>query len=94
MQTDLNFTHFAQPSNLTSTPYHEEQVTKIFRCEGLYQEYALNKIFIEALDASLRHTMREYCRDKNDANLHDIAFHATSYLVCRGTMQRLNGWRQ
>lgn len=47
-------------------------------------EYAINEIIIEGLDASIRRSMREYLRGKKEENIHDLAFHATSFPRLQG----------
>lgn len=74
-KTESDTTPFVQLSHMTPFQYAEELVTKTLCYGELYQEYALKEIFIEGLDASIRHRMREYWRNKNDTNLHDLTFH-------------------
>lgn len=50
----------------------------------MFGEYALNEIFIERLDALICHSMCEYWGNRRDANMHDLAFHATSVLSMQG----------
>lgn len=48
----------------------------------MYEEYALNKAFIESLDVSNCYSIRAYCGNKKDTNLHDLAFLAKSIFGC------------
>lgn len=77
-ETESEITRFAQLSGMTTSWHAKELVTKTLRCRDMYKTYALNKIVIEGLDATIRHSMREFWRGKNEANLHKLAFHATS----------------
>lgn len=83
-KTESNITRFELPSNMTTSRYPEELVIKILCCADVYEEYALNEIFIECLKSSIRYTLREYWRGKKAANLHDLAFQATSLLKPKG----------
>lgn len=71
---------FAQPSGMTTSRSADDLVTKTFLCGNVNEEYASNKIFIEGLDASIRHNMREFYGSKRNANLHILPFLATSLL--------------
>lgn len=85
-QTLSNITRFVQPSNMILNQYAEELMTKILWSGDVYEEYTLNEIFIEGLDASIRHSVRESWKNKKNANLHELAFHATSLLGCKDMM--------
>lgn len=66
---------------MTSSQNTKQMVTKNLRCGDKYENYALNKIVIEGVDAWSRHIMREYWDNTKKANLHDLALHETSLLL-------------
>lgn len=77
-ETEPEITRLVQPSDMKPSQYDDKLVTKNLCCGAVYEEYALSKIFIESLDASIRHSVCEHWEDRNKANLHDLAFYATS----------------
>lgn len=83
-ETESKETRFAQPSDITLSQFTEELVTKTLRFEHMYEKTDLNEIFIEDLDASIRHSVREYWRGKNKANLHNLVSNATSLFRLQG----------
>lgn len=54
------------------------------RCGDVYEEYALNEIFIEAPDLPIRRRMRKQQSVMKMATLHTLSFHATSLLNLQG----------
>lgn len=48
------------------------------------KKHSLCEIFIEALNAYMPHSMREYWGSKNNRNLHDLTFQAKSLLQLQG----------
>lgn len=50
---------------------------KTLRCGDMYVEYALMKTFIKDLGAIIRHSICEYLGGEKEANLDDVAIHAT-----------------
>lgn len=59
-KSECDIMRFAQPSNMTPSPYAEKLVTKTLQSGDLYEEYVLNETFLKGLDASIRNSMREY----------------------------------
>lgn len=66
-ETKFKITLFVHPSGLTSSQYTEELVTKNLRYGDAYEEYVLNKIFMEGLDTSIVPSMRKYWEGKKKA---------------------------
>lgn len=62
---------------MTPSQDAERLVTKTLPCEDVYEEYALSKIFIESMDALIRHNESDYLRGKKKANVHELQVHAT-----------------
>lgn len=92
-ETEPDIKGFLQPSNITPSQYVKELMTETLWCGDVYEKYALNKILIEGLDASIRQSMREQRRNMKDANLHVLAFHVVSLLRMQGrdvTSKRTN----
>lgn len=46
---------------------------------------------MEGLEAFVLHRVREYCRGKNEASLHHLAFHAAPFLDSGDVIQRPKG---
>lgn len=59
-ETESEITRFKRPSNMTPSHYAEKLVTKKLQFGDVYEEFALNEIFIEGLNASTHHSIREY----------------------------------
>lgn len=62
---------------MTPSQNADELVTEPLCFGDVYEEYAIIKIFVEALDTSVRHSMSEYWGIKKNANKHDRTFHST-----------------
>lgn len=77
-------TRFTQPSGMTPSRYAEELLKKTLRSGVVYRKYALNKIFVDDLDVSIRYSMRKYWGGKRDPKLHPLALYATSLLRLQG----------
>lgn len=90
-KTKSNITPFAQPLNMTPFQYAEGFVTRTIRSEDVYENHALNEMFIEGLDLSIHHKMCEYWEGKENANLHALEFHTTFLLRLRCTMKHPRG---
>lgn len=58
-KTESEIKRFAQPSNMKPPQNTEELVTKSLSCKDMYEEHALNEIFIECLDDSICHRVRK-----------------------------------
>lgn len=69
---------------MTPSQYAEGLVTTFLRCRDVYAKYALKQIFIEDLDTSNRHNVREYWNSEKEASLYDLASHFTSLLRLQG----------
>lgn len=83
-ETELDIMRFANPSNMKPSLYAEDLLIKRIRCGVVFKEYALNNIFNESLDTSIRHSMREFWKNKKEGNQHDPTFHTTSLHRLRG----------
>lgn len=59
-------------------------MTKTLYYRNVYEEYALDEILIENIDASIPDSLREYWGNKKIKNLQNLAFHATSLLRLQG----------
>lgn len=53
-ETEFAITRFALQADMNLSKYTEKLVRKILCCGDVYTEYALNEIFIEGSDLSIR----------------------------------------
>lgn len=67
-------TPFPQSSNMLPYQYAKKLAPKILKRGDVYKEYVLNEIFIEGLDASIRHSTHKYWEKKTNAILHKLVF--------------------
>lgn len=81
------------PKIHTSIKYDADElrrvsVEKALRCDLLYDEYVLKRIFTKGLHRSINHSMRSYRRSRKFPAVHDLARHATSLTCSTGCDQR------
>lgn len=83
VETGSDIMRFVQPSGVIPTQYAEELMTNTLRCEDVHENYSLNKIIIKGLNASIRHSMREYWGREKEANLNALHSLPRLCLCCR-----------
>lgn len=71
---------FAQPSGITPFQYDEELVTKTLCHSDVYEKNAFKEIFVNVLDALVRHGLREYKGRKKKQSYTNFWFRAISLL--------------
>lgn len=67
-------------SNMTSQQYGYDVIDESFKVADAYDKSTLNDVFIESLDASIRHSLCSLWPSNAQADLTDIAFEARSLL--------------
>lgn len=55
-EAETDMTRFTQPSNKLLTEYAKALWNKELRCDTVYDEYVLNRIFIEGFSESIHHS--------------------------------------
>lgn len=53
-EKESGITHFAEQTGMNALQYFEELVAKSFPCGDVYKAYAIDKIFINCLEAFIR----------------------------------------
>lgn len=59
-ETESSITILTQPAGMNLLLYAEEFVAKTLRCGDVFEKYALNEVFTNGLDSSIRKRVREY----------------------------------
>lgn len=77
---DAAMRSYAQAPGMTSKQYASDLIAKSCKVADVYVERTLNDAFIEGLDASISHSLRNYWPRNAQADLTDISFQAESLL--------------
>lgn len=72
---------YTQPPSLPPTKYADALYARSCKLADVYDEAALNDIFIEIIDSSICHSVWKYWASTSQADLTDVALKAQSPLA-------------
>lgn len=67
-----------QSLSMTLQQYANDIIAKSFKVADVYDKTKLNPVFIDDIDSSIWHSLRNFCATHLQDDLTDIAFHAKS----------------
>lgn len=67
--------------NTTPQQFADDMITKSYEVADVYDESALNNVFIERVNASICHSLRGYWALHQTANITNISFYANFILA-------------
>lgn len=79
-ENDATILHYVQPFNMTPQQNADGLIAKSWKVADVYDERTLSDVFIESIDASIRHNLRNYWARNSQTFLSDIAFQEESLL--------------
>lgn len=60
VEYDATILRYMQPTNMTSQQIADDLIAKSCKVADVYEQSTLNDVSIEGVDASIRHSLREY----------------------------------